>query len=60
MKYAYVFIIILSIYKSCDEIYFFHRMVIEIVLKNEIQFFFKSIYIFKRKKICLWASLGKN
>jgi hypothetical protein len=39
MKYVYVFIIILSIYKSCDWIYFFHGVVIEIVFKNEIQFF---------------------
>jgi len=36
MKFIYVFIIILSIYKSYDWIYFFHIMVIEITLNNEI------------------------
>jgi hypothetical protein len=42
MKIIYVFNIILSIYKSCDYIYFFHEMVIEIVMNNEIQIFFFS------------------
>jgi hypothetical protein len=33
MKFIYVFVIILSIYKSCDRFFFFHEMGFEIVLK---------------------------
>jgi len=38
MKVIYLFIIILSIYKSCDWI--LHEMVVEIVFNNEIQIHF--------------------
>jgi hypothetical protein len=51
MKYVYVFIIILSIYKLCVWIYFFHEMFIEIVLNNEIQIlFFSNQFIYLRGK----------
>jgi hypothetical protein len=35
MKFIYVFLIILSIYKWCDWINFFHGMVFEIILSKE-------------------------
>jgi hypothetical protein len=51
MKFIYVFIIILSIYKSCNLIKFFFRMVIEIILNNEIQKkIFSNQFIFLRGK----------
>ncbi len=51
MKIIYVFNIILSIYKSCDYINFFHEMVIEIVMNNEIQiFFFSNKFIVLRRE----------
>jgi len=54
-------IIILSIYKSCDWIYVFHEMIIEIVLNNETFIFqILTIYIFKRKRIYLCTLLGKK
>jgi len=64
MKFIYVFVIILSIYKSCDWIYFFHGMVFEIVLIMKFKFFlFKFIYIFREKKVFLyiiWKILSLN
>jgi hypothetical protein len=59
MNFKYAFNIILSIYKSCDWIYFSHGMVIEIILNNKIQFFFRSISNFKSKNICLCTLLEK-
>jgi hypothetical protein len=55
MKDILLFNIILSIYKSCDWIYFFHGTVIEIVFNIEVQiFFFSNQFIFLRgKKKCL-------
>jgi hypothetical protein len=51
MQFIYVFIIILSIYKLCVWIYFFHEMFIEIVLNNEIQIlFFSNQFIYLRGK----------
>jgi len=55
------FVIILSIYKSCDWINFFHEMVFEIVLNNGIQiFFFSNWFIFLREKNMLCTLLEKN
>jgi hypothetical protein len=40
--------------------FFCHKMVVEIVFNNEIQMFlFKSIHIFKRKKIYICALAEK-
>ncbi len=51
MKLIYEFIIILSIYKSCVRICFFHEMFIEIVLSNKIQIlFFSNQFIYLRGK----------
>jgi hypothetical protein len=52
--------IILSIYKSCDWINFFHWMVIEIVWNNEIQmFFFSNQFIFLKKNMFVYI-IGKK
>jgi hypothetical protein len=58
----YIFIIILSIYKSRGWIYFFHRMVIEIVLNNEIEFFFQNKSIKRKIYVCVhyWKTLSLN
>jgi hypothetical protein len=54
MKFIYVFVIILSIYKSCDWNYFFHGMVFEIILNREIQiFFFSNWFIYLKKNVCV-------
>jgi len=61
MKFIDVLIIILSIYKSCDWIYFFHGMVFEIVLNNEIQIFlFSNWFIFLRGKNMFVYIIGKT
>jgi hypothetical protein len=62
MKFIYLFIIILSIYRSCDWIFFFHGMVIETVFNNEIQIiFFSNKFIFLRgKKLVMCTLLEKN
>jgi hypothetical protein len=39
MKDKSLFIVTLSIYKSFDWNYFFHRMIVEIIFNNEIPFF---------------------
>jgi len=59
MKFIYVFVIILSIYKSFDWINVFHAMVFKIVMNNKIQIIFKLIYIFKTKKKWLCTILEK-
>ncbi len=52
---------IISIYKSCDWIYFFHGMVIEIVLNNKIQIFFVSNqFIFLKKDFFFLYIIGKD
>jgi hypothetical protein len=46
-KILFIYLFILSIYKSCDWIYFLNGMVIEIVLNNEIQIvLFSNQFIF--------------
>jgi hypothetical protein len=53
MKDISLFIIILSIYKSLDWNYFFHRMIIEIIFNNEIQVFSNQIIFLGEKHICV-------
>jgi hypothetical protein len=53
MKDISLFIIILSIYKSLDWNYFFHRMIIEIIFNNEIQIVSNQFIFLGEKKICV-------
>ncbi len=49
MKDIFLFTILLSIYKSCDLVYFYHKMVVEI--KNQIKIFlFSNQNLFLRGK----------
>ncbi len=55
MKDIFLFIVILSIYKSYD--WTFHGMVIEIIFNNKIQiFFFSNQFIFLWGKMCVCTS----
>jgi hypothetical protein len=53
MKYISLFITTLSIYKSFDWNYFFHRMIVEIITNNEIQFFSNQFIFLGEKNICV-------
>jgi hypothetical protein len=54
------FVIIYSIYKSCDWIYFFHKMVFEIVLNSIFNFYKKNCFIFLRGKKLFMYIIGNN
>jgi hypothetical protein len=51
MKDIFLFISLLSIYKSCDLVYFYHKMVVEIMFNNKIKIFlFSNQFLFLRGK----------
>jgi hypothetical protein len=53
MKDKSLFIVTLSIYKSFDWNYFFHRMIVEIIFNNEIPFFSNQFIVLGEKNICV-------
>jgi hypothetical protein len=59
MKFIYVFVLYYPFINHVID--FFHGMVFEIVLNNEIQiFFFSNLFIFLRKKKMFVYIIGKT